>query len=43
MIDFVEQMPIDSITGAQYNPRKITSDALEKLQYSIKKFGSGAK
>ncbi len=39
MIDFVEQMPIDSITGAQYNPRKITSDALEKLQYSIKKFG----
>ena len=39
MINFIEQVPIQSITGAKYNPRKITSEALEQLQYSIKKFG----
>lgn len=39
MIDFVERIPIDSVTGSEYNPRAITNEALEKLQYSIKRFG----
>lgn len=39
MIDFVEKVPIDSVTGSEYNPRAITEEALEKLQYSIKRFG----
>lgn len=39
MIDFVERVPIDSVTGSEYNPRAITDEALEKLQYSIKRFG----
>lgn len=36
MIDFVEQVPIETTTGAMYNPSKITPEALEQLQYSIK-------
>ncbi len=39
MIDFVENVPIESITGSEYNPRAITQEALEKLQYSIRRFG----
>ena len=39
MIDFVEKIPIDEITGADYNPRIITEEALKKLQQSIKRFG----
>lgn len=39
MIDFIERVPIESVTGSEYNPRSITDDALEKLQYSIKRFG----
>ena len=39
MIDFVENVPIDEITGSEYNPRSITPEALESLQYSIRKFG----
>ena len=39
MIDFVERVPIDEITGSEYNPRAITEEALEKLQYSIRRFG----
>ena len=39
MIDFVEKVPIGSVTGSEYNPRAITDDALEKLQYSIRRFG----
>lgn len=39
MIDFVERVPIGSVTGSEYNPRAITNEALEKLQYSIKRFG----
>lgn len=39
MIDFVERVPIDSVTGSEYNPRAITDKALEKLQVSILRFG----
>lgn len=39
MIEFVEKVPIDSIQGAEYNPRVITPDALKALEYSIGKFG----
>ncbi len=39
MIDFVEKIPIDEITGADYNPRVITEEALQKLQQSIRRFG----
>ncbi|MBQ8135350.1 MAG: ParB N-terminal domain-containing protein [Lachnospiraceae bacterium] len=39
MIDFVERVPIDDVTGSEYNPRVITDDALEKLKHSIKRFG----
>ena len=39
MIDFIERVPIDQITGSEYNPRSITPEALESLQYSIKRFG----
>ena len=39
MINFVEKIPIDEITGADYNPRIITEEALQKLQQSIKRFG----
>lgn len=39
MIDFVERMPIDNVTGSEYNPRAITDTALESLQYSIRRFG----
>ena len=39
MIDFIERVPIESVTGSEYNPRSITDEALEKLQYSIKRFG----
>ncbi len=35
MIDFVENVPIDEITGSEYNPRSITPEALESLQYKI--------
>lgn len=39
MIDFVEKVPIDEVTGSEYNPRAITEEALLKLQYSIRRFG----
>ena len=39
MIKFEERVPIDAVTGSEYNPRSITPEALEKLQYSIKRFG----
>lgn len=39
MIDFVEKVPIDEVTGSEYNPRSITPEALEDLQYSIRRFG----
>jgi hypothetical protein len=39
MIDFAEQVPIDDITGSEYNPRTITQEALEALQHSIRRFG----
>lgn len=39
MIDFIENVPIEDITGSEYNPRAITQEALEKLQYSIRRFG----
>lgn len=39
MIDFIENVPIDEITGSEYNPRSITAEALEALQYSIRRFG----
>ena len=39
MIDFVEKVPIDDVSGSEYNPRSITEDALKALQYSIKRFG----
>ena len=39
MIDFIENIPTSEVTGSTYNPRVITEGALEKLQYSIKRFG----
>ena len=39
MIDFVEKVPIEEVTGSEYNPRSITPEALEALQYSIRRFG----
>lgn len=39
MIDFIEQIPIDDVTGSEYNPRIITDDALKALQHSIQRFG----
>ena len=39
MIDFVEKVPIDDVTGSEYNPRSITEDALKALQHSIQRFG----
>ena len=39
MIDFVEKVPIDEVTGSEYNPRSITEEALEALQNSIRRFG----
>lgn len=39
MIDFVENVPIDAVTGSEYNPRAITQEALEALQHSIQRFG----
>lgn len=39
MIDFEERVPIDEVTGSEYNPRSITPEALESLQHSIKRFG----
>lgn len=39
MIDFIENVPINDVTGSEYNPRAITDEALEKLQYSIRRFG----
>lgn len=39
MIDFVERVPIDEVTGSEYNPRSITPEALEALQHSIRRFG----
>ena len=39
MIDFVEKVPIEEVTGSEYNPRSITPEALESLQYSIRRFG----
>ena len=39
MIDFVEKVPIDEVTGSEYNPRSITPEALESLQHSIRRVG----
>ena len=39
MIDFIEKVPIDEVTGSEYNPRSITPEALEALQHSIRRFG----
>lgn len=39
MIDFKENVPIDEVTGSEYNPREITPEALEALQKSIRRFG----
>ncbi len=39
MIDFIEKVPINDITGSEYNPRAITEEALASLQYSIRRFG----
>ena len=39
MIDFVENVPIEEITGSEYNPRAITEEALLALQHSIRRFG----
>jgi hypothetical protein len=39
MLDFVERVPIDDITGSEYNPRIITQESLVALQQSIRRFG----
>ena len=39
MINFIEKVPINDVTGSEYNPREITQDALQKLQDSIRRFG----
>lgn len=39
MIDFIEKVPIEEVTGAKYNPRVITEESLKALEYSIKRFG----
>lgn len=39
MINFVRETPICTVTGSQYNPRKITDEALADLEESIRKFG----
>lgn len=39
MLDFLEEVPIGSVSGAEYNPRVITEEAMEKLKYSIGRFG----
>ncbi len=39
MIDFAERVPIESVTGSEYNPRSITPEALDALQHSIRRFG----
>ena len=39
MIDFIEKVPIDDVTGAEYNPRVITQESMEALQHSIQRFG----
>lgn len=39
MINFEEKVPIDEVTGSEYNPRVITEEALEALQHSIRRFG----
>ena len=39
MINFEEKVPIDEVTGSEYNPRAITEEALITLQHSIKRFG----
>lgn len=39
MIDFVEKVAIEDVTGAEYNPRVITPESLEALKNSIRRFG----
>ena len=39
MINFMENAPITGITGAIYNPREITPEAMIALQESVAKFG----
>lgn len=39
MINFTESVPIDAVTGSEYNPRVITPEALASLQHSIRRFG----
>ena len=39
MLNFIPNMPIDSIVGAQYNPRAITPEAMESLKVSLQRFG----
>lgn len=39
MIKFIPEVKTSDITGAVYNPRKITTEGLTKLQESLKLFG----
>jgi ParB family chromosome partitioning protein len=39
MTNFDEHVPIDDVTGSEYNPRAITPESLEALQRSIRRFG----
>ena len=39
MIEFDENVPIDAVSGSEYNPRSITPEALESLKRSISRFG----
>lgn len=39
MIEFDENVPIDAVSGSEYNPRSITPEALESLKHSISRFG----
>ena len=38
-MNFVLDYPLDKLTPADYNPRKLAPDAFEKLQESLKTFG----
>ncbi len=38
-VDFIENYPIDRLTPANYNPRKLDDDKFKKLQESLRRFG----
>lgn len=38
-MEFIEKYPVKKLTGADYNPRKISDESFKKLQESLKKFG----